>query len=297
MQQTTLLKPEHIIPIKNLYLRAKLIVEGMIAGIHRSPFHGFSSEFLEYRPYFQNQSMRYIDWRKYAKSDKTVVKVFEDETNLQANVLIDKSMSMAFQSKNVISKLDYAKALAASLSWILLAQKDSVGLAVFDESLEYVLPCKSSQVQLKNIISTLEKVLPENKTKCGQAIEMFASFLKRRGLCIILSDFFDSPDSLIRSLKHLRYKRQDIILLWILDPQEIHISEKNSYSFDDLESGERIFLDGITASKMFTLESNKHRSAINTACKELQIDIETVITNEPFQRVLLRILEKRRRLN
>ncbi|MBD3316686.1 MAG: DUF58 domain-containing protein, partial [Chitinivibrionales bacterium] len=124
------LRPEHVAPIRSLSLRAKLIVEGLIAGLHRSPYHGFSAEFLEYRPYRTGESTRMIDWRKYAKTDKTVVRLFEDETNLYARIMLDKSASMRFASPGAVSKFDYGRTLAASLAWILVRQRDAVGLAV-----------------------------------------------------------------------------------------------------------------------------------------------------------------------
>ncbi len=288
-------KPEQLAAL-NLSLRAKLIVEGMIAGLHKSPYHGFSAEFLEYRHYLQGESARKIDWRKFAKTDKTVVRLFEDETNLFANILVDKSASMKFTSGKFMSKIEYARTLAASLSAILIKQRDAVGLACFDEHLGAYLPPHSTNIQLKNIFSTLTKLEAGAKTRCGLAVESLARRISRRGLCIIISDFFDDSEEIIRSLRHLRFKRQDVILFWILDPFEFEFSPSSSYQMHDLETGKTLMLDGKTASGFFRAGLQNHRKAIETACKEMQIDFNLICTDEPFERALFRVLEKRKRL-
>jgi len=296
MKTATFLKPEHLAPIHNLQLRARLIVEGMIAGLHKSPYHGFSAEFLEYRSYLPGESIKKIDWRKFAKSDKTVVRLFEDETNLFAYVLIDKSASMGFRSENHMTKFDYAKTLAASIAWVLVRQRDAVGLACFDEKIDTIIPPSSTNRQLKAIIGALDATSTGARTQCGMAINGVAQMLRKRGMCIILSDLFDDPDRIIRSLRHLRFKRQDVIVLWVLDPLERHFSKLGSLKLIDLESGNSLRIDAKTASEYFQNGLAGHKEEIERACRELHIDIETVYTDEPFQRALLRVLEKRKRL-
>ncbi len=295
MSASILLKPEQLAAL-NLSLRAKLIVEGMIAGLHKSPYHGFSAEFLEYRPYLQGEAARKIDWRKFAKTDKTVVRLFEDETNLFANILIDKSASMKFTSGKFMSRFEYARTLAASLSAILIKQRDAVGLACFDENLGTYLPPHSTNIQLKNILSTLSKMEPSAKTSCGLAVESLARRISRRGLCIIISDLFDDPQEIIRSLRHLRFKRQDVILFWILDPFELDFSPSSSYKMLDLETGKQLLLDGKTASAYFRSGLQNHKRTIENACKEMQIDFNLICIDEPFEKALFRVLEKRKRL-
>ena len=295
MNTATFMKPEQLIPL-NLNLRAKMIVEGMIAGIHKSPYHGFSAEFLEYRGYLNGESTRKIDWRKFAKSDKTVVKLFEDETNLFATILVDKSASMKFSSGSFISRFEYARTLAAALAWILIGQRDAVGFASFDEQFATFIPPHSTNSQLKNILGTLEKIEPGAQTRCANAIDTLARVIEKRGLSIIISDFFDEPSEIIQALRHLRFKRQDIIVLWVLDPFEIEFSSRSSYQLHDLETGKTLTLDGITASEYFKNGLLEHREKIEHACRELQIDCDLIITSEPFQKALLRVLEKRRKL-
>lgn len=295
MKTAAQIEPEHLAPL-NLNLRAKLIVEGMVAGLHKSPYHGFSAEFLEYRPYLQGESARKIDWRKFAKTDRTVVKLFEDETNLFAHLLIDKSASMGFASERHLTKFEYARTLAASLSWILINQRDAVGLAAFDEQVHTFIPPRSYNVQLKNILNALHTLSAGAMTRCGEGIDSLARGLRKRGLCVIISDLFDDPQEIVRGLRHLRFKRQDVIVIWLLDPLEVHFDTHTSYRLHDLETGQVLALDGVTASQFFTRGLDEHRSILEHACKELHIDLECIATDEPFGRALLRVLEKRRRL-
>jgi uncharacterized protein (DUF58 family) len=295
MDTKSSLKPEHIIPIRNLSLRAKLIVEGMIAGLHKSPFHGFSAEFLEYRSYNTGDNSKNIDWRKFAKTDKAVVRLYEDETNLYAHILVDKSGSMAF-TLHEISKFEYARTLAASLAWILIRQRDAVGFAAFDENVKTYIPPKSTNIQLKNILGLLDKITPEAQTRCGAAINTLALGLHKRGLCILISDFFDDPVDIMQGLRHLRFKKQDIILLQVLDTSESSFKQVGNVRFHDIETGQILRMDGSTATRYFAQGMKTHTDALKKCCKELQIDFEQITTDEPFQKALFRVLEKRRRM-
>lgn len=296
MALTSFLKPEHIAPIRNLNLQAKLIVEGLLAGLHKSPFHGFSSEFSEYRAYREGEPIRFIDWRKYAKTERSYVRLYEDETNCIAHILIDKSASMAFSGRGVMSKFDYARALAASIAWILIRQRDAVSLAVFDEEITTYLPPHSTNLQLKNIISTLENLKPAEKTRCGSAIERLANNIKKRGMTVVISDLFDESEEIIRGLKHLRFKRQDVSLIWLIDPLEENFSSDRNYKLQDLETNENIFLDGHTASLYLREGLMTHRKVIEEACRELKVDFSIIETNEPFVKALTRILDMRKKL-
>lgn len=290
---TSLLRPEHVAPIRSLSLRAKLIVEGMIAGLHRSPYHGFSAEFLEYRPYRHGESTRLIDWRKYARTDRTVVRLFEDETNLYARILLDKSASMRFHSAGAMNKYEYGRTLAASLAWILIRQRDAVGLAAFDEKVTTMIPPRSTNVQLKTILSVLDRLEPGAATRCGAAIDAVARTIVKRGMCILISDLFDDPASIVQGLRHLRFKRQDVIVIWMLDPLEREFRKNADLHIRDIETGEEVLLDGLTAAEYYRQGFTQHRATIQAAMAELSVDCEIVSTDEPFQKALLRIIEKR----
>ncbi len=290
------LKPEHLAPIRSLSLRAKSIVEGTIAGLHKSPYHGFSAEFLEYRSYQSGEDSRKIDWRKFAKTGKSVVRLFEDETNLFATVLIDKSGSMGFSQGSEMSKFEYARTLAASLCWILIRQRDAVGLCAFDSDQSLYLPPKSTNAQLNAILTSLNAMESGKETRCGTCLERMARGMSRRGMCIVISDFFDDPKEIIRGLRHLRFKKQDVLAVWLLDPAEAVFAPGESCEMIDMETETIVKLDKRTAQEYFAVSMASHRKAIETACTDLHISMETIVTDEPFAKALIRILQKRKRL-
>lgn len=294
MKNLSLISPQDAAQIKNLSIRAKCIVEGTMAGLHKSPYHGFSAEFLEYRPYFQGESSRRIDWRKFAKTERAVVRLFEDETNLSAHILLDKSASMQFNSGDALSKFEYARTLAASICRIFIAQRDAVGLAMFDQALGVLLPPKSTNIQMEHVLKALENALPGDTTCCAAAIESLAVKIKKRGMTIVISDLFDDPGEIIRGLRHLKFVKQDVIVLWVLDPFERSFKGEGSYRLSDLENGRELLLDADTAQRFFSDGMKKHTDALVHTCRELKIDLEMVSTDEPFHQALLRILEKRR---
>ncbi|HUI92348.1 MAG TPA: DUF58 domain-containing protein [Chitinivibrionales bacterium] len=294
--QISFLKPEHLAPIRNLTLRTKAIVEGTIAGLHKSPYHGFSAQFLEYRPYLPGEAARRIDWRKYAKTGRSVVRLYEDETNLFAWLLLDKSASMTFNSTAAMSKFEYARTLAASLSWILVRQRDAVGLYAFDSGEHVMLPPRSTNTQLKAILTRLETMAPGGTTAIARSLSRLAETIRKRGLCIVISDLLDEPTAIITALRHLRFKRQDVMVLWVLDPLERAFSAAGGLDVRDLETGAGVAVDGLTASEYFSRGMLGHQKAIEDACRSLRIGFEPVVTSEPFQKALLRVLAKRRRL-
>lgn len=296
MATETFLRPEHLAPVRNLNLRAKLIVEGMMAGLHKSPYHGFSAEFSEYRPYRPGESIRSIDWRKYAKTDRFYVRLFEDETNLAAHILLDKSASMAFSAQGRMDKFDYSRTLAASIAWILVRQRDAVALAAFDEQLSTFLPPRSTNVQLRNITATLETLRPGSATRCGTSINRLAEGISRRGLTVIISDLFDEPSEILNGLRHLRYKRQDVILIQVTDPFEHSFDRNYSYHLRDMESGRDLLLDGKSAADHLHEAMARHRETIVNGCRELRVDFSPIKTDEPFARALMKIVRTRRQL-
>jgi uncharacterized protein (DUF58 family) len=295
-KEISFLKPEHLAPIRNLNLRTRFIVEGTIAGLHKSPYHGFSAQFLEYRPYLAGEAAKRIDWRKYAKTGRSVVRLYEDETNLFAWLLLDKSRSMALGSRAAMSKFEYARTLAASLAWVLIRQRDAVGLFAFDSGERMLVPPRSTNLQLKTILSRLSALEPGGETDCGGSMERCAQALTKRGLCVVLSDLFDEPAAVVRGLAHLRFKRQDVMVLRILDPLEDKFMRTGALDVCDLETGRRVAIDGLTASERFSGGIAAHTKIIEDACRSMKIGFERVVTDEPFQKALLRILRKRRRM-
>jgi Uncharacterized conserved protein (some members contain a von Willebrand factor type A (vWA) domain) len=195
-----------------------------------------------------------------------------------------------------MSKYDYARTLAASLALILIRQRDAVGLSVFDETMNCFITPHSTNIQLKIIMAQLDRLEASGSTRCGAALSRLARTLKKRGLCIVISDLFDEPEEIIRGLRHLRFKKQDVIVLRIADPMEQDFKHAASLKIHDLETGEKLSLDPVTAARFFNQGVAGHHAAIKKACRELAIDCELIQTNEPFHKALLRVLDKRRRM-
>jgi uncharacterized protein (DUF58 family) len=295
-QGPVLLPPGQLAAIGNFYLRVKILAEGAVAGLHKSPYHGFSSEFLEHRPYMPGESSRHIDWRKYAKTDRTVVRLFEDETNLAAHLFLDKSNSMGFAGGAPCSKFEYARTLAGALAWLLIRQRDAAGLALFDERMRRFMPPRSTGRQLSAILTALSETGPGGGTRCGSALEQAAARISRRGLCIVFSDLFDDAEPVVRALRRLRFCRQDVLVFWVTAPEETALRTTGPMRLCDMETGAEVLLDSRTATTFLRDGMQRHRELIGKACRDLNIDLEEVSTNEPFAAPLLRVLEKRRRL-
>lgn len=293
----TVLKPEHFARIRNLHLWARLIVEGMNVGVHRSPYHGFSAEFLEYRPYQRGESTRLIDWRKYAKSDTTVVRLFQDETNLYGYLLLDTSASMRFASAGHVDKHSFARVLCASLAWILIRQHDAVGFAAFDDRARILLRPRSTNVQLRSIIGQIDALEARGSTGSGAAINELAGHVRRRGLTVIVSDLLDDPASIERGLRHLRYKRQDVIVLWVRDPMEQQFEHGGLVRMRDMETNGELELDAAVAARYFNEGMEAHSRRLRELCRSLEVDLVEAGTQEPVEKVLTHVVRKRRRMN
>jgi len=211
------LDPQTVSQLGSMELIARLVVEGFIAGLHRSPFHGFSVEFSEYRPYGPGESTARIDWKAYARSDRHYVKLYEEETNLRATILLDGSRSMDFSgAPGRVSKHRYAKLLAAGLSWLLVHQQDAVGLMTFDEKIRRLLPARSVRGHLYDILLTLEQSEPGGLTDLGEILHRAAERVKRRGLVILISDLLDEPERVLAGLKHFRHRGHEVPVFHVL---------------------------------------------------------------------------------
>jgi uncharacterized protein (DUF58 family) len=290
------LQPEIVSRFANMALRARLIVEGFIAGMHRSPYHGFSAEFAEYRRYNPGESTKYIDWKLYAKTDRYYLKVFEDETNLRASIVLDRSASMAFSSTG-ITKLTYASLLAAALAYLMIMQRDAVGLAIFDSKINTLTPHRSVKKHLHLLLKELENITPGSKTSIGDSLISVAKRIKRRGLVIVMSDLMDDPDSIMASLKRLRHSGHETIVFHILDPMELKLNYHKEVKFVDMETGEAIR----TQPWFLETEYNKRIEAwtnwLEVSCKDNGIDYNLLSVETPFDKALVSYLNKRYKMN
>lgn len=289
------LTPEVVSRLENMEIRARLIVEGFIAGLHRSPYHGFSVEFAEYRQYNSGESTRNIDWKIYAKTDRYYVKVFEDETNLRATLLLDRSASMNFSSASV-TKLQYASYLAAALAYLMIRQRDAVGLVVFDERVNTMVPHHSFRAHLLNLLSTLQTIEVGAKTAISATLHEMAERLKRRGLIVLFSDLMDEPRDVVEGLKHFRHRGHEIMVFHILDPLELTLEISKEVQFEDMETLERLRTQPWFLRKDYRESVAEWIELLEGECKNNAIDYNLVVTDKSFDKALIQYLNKRRRL-
>jgi uncharacterized protein (DUF58 family) len=289
------LKPEVVSRLKNMELKARFIVEGLIAGLHRSPYHGFSVEFAEYRQYNPGESTRDVDWKIYAKTDRHYVKVFEDETNLRATLLLDRSASMDYESGG-LTKLRYGALLAAALSYLMIKQRDAVGLVIFDEKVQTALPHRSARRHLLQLLSSLENIEPGARTSVGGALHEMAERIRRRGLMILFSDLLDDPSRVMNGLKHFRHRGHEVVVFHILDPSELSLAFSGEVQFVDKETGERLRTRPWFLGAEYRKDVNDWIDELDRTCKRNAIDYNLITTDTPFDHALVSYLNKRRTL-
>ncbi|MCH7690626.1 MAG: DUF58 domain-containing protein [candidate division Zixibacteria bacterium] len=290
------LDPEIVSKLKGMEIRARMVVEGFIAGLHKSPYHGFSVEFAEHRQYMPGDNIRDIDWKVYAKSDRYYIKQFEEETNLKAYLLLDCSASMAYQSGDRITKMDYARLLCGALSYMMLKQRDAVGLVTFDEKLRQYIPPRSKSGHLHVLLNELSRQAPSDKTDITSTLHEMAERIKRRGLVIILSDLLDEADKIISGLKHFRYNKHEVIVFHILDPRERDFAFPSEAIFKDMETGEELTTLPYQIKGHYARAVSDFSEEIASACRQSRIDYHPIDTSMPFDKALYAFLAKRERL-
>src|SRR4051812_19880793 len=267
------LDPNTLASLQGLELRARMIVEGYVAGVHRSPYHGFSIEFAEHREYVPGDDLRYVDWKVFGKTDKFYLKQYEEETNLVSYMLLDTSESMRYRSDAAaLSKLEYAQCIAGALSYLVLQQQDSVGLVTFDREVRALVRASSNPSHLKQLLHVMEESVPERKTATGPIFHDLAERLKKRGVVIILSDMFDNVPSMMAGLKHFRHRRHEVIIFHILDPAELDFPFRQMTLLKGLEQMSDVFTDPAALRKAYLAEFDRFLRAVKTGCRNQRID-------------------------
>ena len=277
-------------------LRARLVVEGFITGLHKSPYHGFSVEFAEHRPYMPGDEPKHIDWKIYGRTDRYYIKQYEEETNLKAYIVLDASRSMAYASKGNISKIAYASFLVAALSYMMVKQQDAVGLAVYDERVNAYLPPHATKGYLRQILIELEKVRAGNKTGGGKSLHQIADRIKRRGLVVIVSDLLDNPDEIVAALKHFRHKKNEVIVMHVLDPLERSFAFDVDADFKDMETGEQLMTQPWQIRRAYQETMASFLERYKRECRENYIDYVLLDTATPYDVALFQYLNKREML-
>lgn len=290
------LQPEVAAKLANMELVARLVVEGFITGLHKSPYHGFSVEFAEHRQYMPGDEPKHIDWKIYGKTDRYYIKQFEEETNLKSYIILDASRSMAYASNGKISKLEYASYIAAALSYLMVQQRDAVGLTVYDEKIRSYMPPHATKSYLKEILRQLEITEGSNKTGTADALHQIAERIKRRGLVIILSDLFDKSKEVATALKHFRHKKNEVIVMQVLDPMERSFAFGGDAVFKDMETSEEIMTQPYHLQKAYQEEMKKFLDFYKKECRENNIDYVLLDTSTPFDTALFQYLSKRQKI-
>jgi uncharacterized protein (DUF58 family) len=297
-----LLDPQALAKIHRLELIARGIVEGFVAGRHRSPYKGFSVEFAEHRQYVPGDNIRDLDWRIYGKSDRYYIKQYIEETNLRGTILLDASGSMKYTGTRsakydgrALSKFDYAQFLAASLAHLMIHQQDAVGLATFDTKLRRYIPARSRPNHLRILLREMIKTTPGEETALAPIFHDIAERVHRRGLVVVISDLFDDPEELLRALHHFRYRNHEVLLLHVLAEEELTFPFDQASLFRDLEiSDHRIQLDPRAIRAEYLDQIRRFIGRIGMGCGQMNIDYVPLSTTTPFDVALAHYLAQRK---
>jgi uncharacterized protein (DUF58 family) len=285
--------PTSLAKYGRLALVARSLVEGFLSGAHKSPYKGFSVEFAEHRQYYPGDEIRHIDWRAFGKTDRYYIKEFEEETNLRAHLLVDASGSMAYKGGQQ-SKFEYAQYVAASLAYLMLHQRDAVGLVTHDTRVREIIKPKASSKHLLHLLRTLEDTRPGGETSMAPIWHDLAGQIKRRGLIVILSDCFDQLPALMRALQHFRHQRHEILLFHVLAPEEMEFPFKKWTQFRNLEvAGDKMLVDPQRLRKEYLKNFNAFCKDLRDQVGQMQIDYHLLRTDEPVDRALGAYLTRR----
>jgi uncharacterized protein (DUF58 family) len=285
------LDPQALLAIRDLELRARVVVEGIWSGLHRSPFTGFSVEFTEYRQYVPGDDLRYLDWKVLARSDRQYVRKFEDETNVRCELLVDHSRSMGFGSRDY-SKADYARTIAASLGYFLLQQRDMVGLALFADGLAQYLPARWRSGHLRRLLAALEPNPEGGATRLDRALDDVARLWRKRSIVLVLSDLLSPVEEWDSALGRLVAIGHDVRVLQILDPAELSLDYGHAAEWEDVESGQRLYLDPATARKEYRAKFDAHQTTVRRALERRGVPYQLALTDQPSDCVLTQWIEQ-----
>ena len=287
------LDPSVLSGISGLDLVAKTVVDGFIAGLHRSPDFGFSQEFAEYRAYTPGDDLRHVDWNVFARTERAYLKRYRGETNSQLTILLDASRSMKFGSHET-DKLEYAKFLAASLAYMANMQRDAAGLIVFDDEVRNYVRASSRQGQLARILHAIESAQTGTRTNFANPFHTLQEFLRRRGIVVAISDFWEQPELIIQTVEPLRYRGNELILFHVLDPEEIHPKLRHPVLLEDLETGDAMEVSPDYASHEYRDKMDAHIEDLRTRAKGAGIDYFLIDTSRPLDAALREYLAIRK---
>jgi uncharacterized protein (DUF58 family) len=291
-KQGKLIDPKSLMAIRNLEMRARVVVEGFWHGLHRSPYHGFSVEFSEYRQYSPGDDPRYLDWKLFARSDRYYIKKFEDETNLRCQLIVDQSRSMDYGSVGY-TKAQYANTLAATLAYFLFLQGDAIGLLTFADKIRDFLPARHRPGHLRHVMLRLEQPADGAATDLTAPLHRLVRTVKKRSLLVLISDLLGPIGTLEKDLTALAACGHEVVLFHVLDPAELAFNFDKPVMFRDVESGRQLFIDPATARKNYLGQLESHNLAVQTACRRLGIGYRRLSTDRPLELALFDFLRER----
>ena len=291
------LDPAVLAGISSLDLVAKTVVDGFVAGLHRSPDFGFSQEFAEYRAYTPGDDLRHVDWNLFARTERCYLKRYRGETNSQLTILLDASNSMEYTS-GPPKKMDYARFVAASLFYLAIHnQRDAAGLIVFDEKVRDILRPSTRPGQLGRLFAALERAEPHARTDLAKPLHHFQELLHRRGIAIVISDFYEDPRSIVRAVEPLRYRGNEVILFHVLDPQEIRPVLSSSAILVDLETDQKIEVVPEYTKTAYRVKIDAHVESLSSQTRAAGMDYQLLVTDQPLDAALRQYLALRQERN
>ena len=289
---TRFIDPHVLSRIRDLQLIAKTVVEGFLTGLHHSPYHGFSLDFAEYREYAPGDDLRRVDWKVYGRTDRFYVKKYEGDTNTQLYLLLDVSKSMGFSSQKV-SKLDYARYLAASLAYLAMRQKDGVGMISFNTDLVSYVPPQTQRGHFFTLLHHLESLHMTGQTDISGAVEKVTHLIRKRALVVLISDFYQEIEKIAKTLRFFHHRGNDVILFHILDPAELEMPFGELATLEDMETQEYLSYSPEYSRSAYLSLLKSHIEGLRTECQSIYIDYELLSTEEPLDRALHRYLSVR----
>ncbi len=287
------LNPQTLASLQGLDLQARLVVEGFVAGMHKSPYHGFSVEFAQHREYVPGDDLRHVDWKVWSKTDKYYLKQYEEETNLLTYLLLDTSESMDYASEGNVSKYQYAQFVAAALSYLVLQQQDSVGLATFDDQVRRYLKPSGQPSHLKELLHVMDVTPARDKSELGQVLHDLAERFRKRGVVVLLSDLFDDVPHILSGLRHFRHRRHEVIVFHILDPAEVDFPFRQVTLFKGLEGLDELLTDPLALREGYRAELQAFTEELRKGCRMADIDYVPLRTDTPLDVALTGYLASR----
>jgi uncharacterized protein (DUF58 family) len=294
---TDYLPAETMRKLESLSIRSRYVAQGAQSGAHRSKLKGQSVEFADRREYVKGDNLRHLDWKVFGRTEKFVIRQFEEETSLRVHIIVDASASMSYSGATERgSKYDYCARMAAALAYLVTKQQDSVSLTIYDNEVRDRIPCRGGAGHLRLLVNRLSANEPKNVTDTGHALHSLAVQLSRRGLIVLMSDCFDDTEAIFSAIAHFRKRMNDVVLIQVLDPVELDLSIHAVSEFEDLETGEKLELDPSHSRAAYKAELQKFLDSIREKCGVMNVDYRLASTAEGFDDFIQQYLLERRRM-